>query len=239
MRKINVIIADDEEDALEIFSILLLDTNKVNILKQIKDPLKIESAIASLNPDAVFLDIQMPNYDGVDLLKNLRSYRPTLPVIYVSAHKKFALEAAKLNAFSYLLKPVNREELLLTINKIIDYKKELNSRIQKNNNRIKLPVKNGLIFIEINEIVSLIAEGNYTKINLISGKSHISSYNLGKLFKNLPLYQFERINRGTVVNKTYLKEINRHEKQCTLIAGDIIEKFSVSSTFLHSIGKEI
>jgi len=238
MQKLNVIIADDEENALEILSSLLLDTNKVNILKQITDPHKIESSIACLKPDAVFLDIQMPNYNGVDLLKNLRTYRPALPVVYVSAHKKFALEAAKLNAFNYLLKPVNREELLSTINQIIEYREKFGDHKENHNEHIKLPVKDGMIFIEPAEIVSLIAIGNYTKINLINGKSYTSSYNMGKLFEKLLLYQFERINRGTIVNASYLKEVNRHEKYCTLIAGDITEKFSVSSTFLHSIGKE-
>ena len=132
MEKLNVIIADDENDALEVLSSLLLDTKKVNILKQITDPHKIESCIASLKPDALFLDVQMPNYNGIDLLKNLRTYRPALPVIYISAHKKFAMEAAKLNAFNYLLKPVNREELLSTINQIIDYREKFKQNKEKN-----------------------------------------------------------------------------------------------------------
>lgn len=238
MQKLNVIIADDEENALDILSNLLLDTNKVNVLKQITDPLKIESTIACLKPDAVFFDIQMPDYNGIDLLKNLRTYRPALPVVYVSAHKKFAMEAAKLNAFNYLLKPVNREELLSTINQIIDYREKFKPNKNNLTVRIKLPVKDGMTFLETHEIVSLIAEGNYTKINTLNGKPYLSSYNLGRLFEKLPLYQFERINRGTVINMSYLKEVNRREKYCTLIAGDIIEKHPVSSTFLHSIGKD-
>jgi len=117
MDKLKVIILDDEQEALEILSSLLIDTGKVEVLKMLQDPLKLESSIAGLNPDAVFTDIQMLNYNGLDILKNLREYRPALPVVYVTAHKKFALEAAKHNPFSYLLKPVNRNELnkLLTI----------------------------------------------------------------------------------------------------------------------------
>ncbi|OQY02793.1 MAG: hypothetical protein B6I20_06455 [Bacteroidetes bacterium 4572_117] len=112
----------------------------------------------------------MPDYNGISLLKNLRTYRPALPVVYVTAHKKFAFDAAKLNAFSYLLKPVCREELLLTINKIIDYYEKIITGQEKTDKRIKLPVKDGMIFIEAIEIVSLLADGNYTKISLIDGK---------------------------------------------------------------------
>ena len=238
MEKLNVIIADDEENALEILSSLLLDTQKVNILKQIANPIYVESSILSLKPDAVFLDIQMPGYDGIDLLKNLRAYQPGLPVVYVSAHKKFAMEAVKLNAFSYLLKPVSREELCSTINQLFEYKKNLEKRNTKPNKQIKLPIKSGMVFLAPAEILSLMAESNYTEINLVNGKSYTSSYNLGKLHEKLPTNQFERINRSTIVNMDYLKEVNRREKYCTIIAGDIIAKYSVSSTFLYSIGKE-
>lgn len=238
MPKLNVLVADDEENALEFLSDLLLDTNKVTVLKKITNPIYVESSILQLKPDAVFLDIQMPGYDGIDLLKNLRAYRPALPVVYVSAHKKFAMDAAKLNAFNYLLKPVNRAELLATLNQIIDYREKFRRNKKKDAKRIKLPVKDGLIYIEAAEIVSLVADGNYTRINLINGKQYTSSYNLGKLLEKLPLYQFERINRGIVVNIRYLKEVNRREKHCTIIAGDLVEKLSVSSTFLHSIGKK-
>lgn len=238
MKKLNVIIADDEESALEVLSSLLLDTKKVNILKTISNPLTIESCIARLKTDAVFLDIQMPAYNGLDLLENLRTYRPALPVVYVSAHKKFAVEAAKLNPFSYLLKPVNRKELLATINHIIDFRGKLKKSEATNNKHIKLPIKNGMVFILPDEIISLMADGNYTIINLIKNKSYTSSYNLGKLFKKLPLGQFERINRSTVVNMNYLKEINRHEKYCMLIADNFTQKYPISSSFLASISKE-
>ena len=95
---------------MDILSCLLTDTGKVEIIKILQDTRKLESSIASLNPDAVFTDIQMPNYNGLEILENLREYHPTLPVVYISAHKKFALEAAKHSPFSYLLKPVNRKE---------------------------------------------------------------------------------------------------------------------------------
>ena len=128
MNKLKVIILDDEQEALDILSSLLIDTGKVEIIRMLSDPLQLESSVSSINPDAVFTDIQMPKYDGLEILKNLREYRPTLPVVYVTAHKIFALEAAKHSPFSYLLKPVNRKELNDVIDRIIFYLKEINKR---------------------------------------------------------------------------------------------------------------
>ena len=103
MNNLKVIILDDEEEASDILSSLLKDTGKVKILKILKNLLQLESSVAKLKPDAVFTDIQMPGYNGLDILENIREYNPTLPVVYVSAHKKFVLEAAKHSPFSYLL----------------------------------------------------------------------------------------------------------------------------------------
>ncbi len=173
--KLKVIILDDEQEALDLLYGLLTATGKVEILKTLQDPLKLESSIAALNPDAVFTDIQMPNYNGLEILENIREYHPTLPVVYVSAHKKFALEAAKYNPFSYLLKPVNRKELNHTIDHIISYLNKIENDESPKKDKISLPVKDGLIYVNYDEILSLTADGNYTNIKLADGKTHLSS----------------------------------------------------------------
>jgi len=239
MNKLKVIILDDEQEALDLLSGLLTATGKVEIIKTLQDPLKLESSVATLNPDAVFTDIQMPKYNGLEILENLREYRPELPVIYVSAHKEFALEASKYSPFRYLLKPVNRRELNHTIDHIISYLDKINQEETSGNNKISLSVKNGLIYINFDEIFSLTAEGNYTKIKLTDGKGYLSSYNLGRLHDKIGNNQFVRINRQTVVNNNYLKEINKKEKYCIIKANGIEEKVKVSNTFLKSINKEL
>ncbi len=235
MSKLKVIILDDEQEALDILSSLLTDTGKVDIIKTLQNPLKLESSIVSLKPDAVFTDIQMPRYNGIHILENIREYNPTLPVVYVTAHKKFAIEASKHNPFSYLLKPVNRNDLNHTIDHIISYLAETYE--PTNNNKIKLPIKNGLIYVNYNEILSLTANGNYTDIKLINGKTHLSSYNLGRLKEQINRDEFVRINRHTVINSDYLKKINRREKYCIIRVNNIEEKIVVSNTFLQHINK--
>jgi len=231
MNKLKVIILDDEQEALDLLSGLLTATGKVEIIKILQNPLKLESSIASLNPDAVFTDIQMPNYNGLEILDNLRDYRPKLPVVYVSAHKKFVLEAAKYSPFGYLLKPVNRDELNYTLDHIISYlaKKET----------IVTEKKEKIIYVNYDEIFSLTADGNYTNIKLITGEEHLSSYNLGRLKDQLNSKDFLRVNRKTVINSNYLKEINKRERYCIIKANGIEEKVKVSNAFLKTINKEL
>jgi two-component system LytT family response regulator len=236
MNKLKVIILDDEHEALDILASLLMDTGKVEIIKQLKDPLKLESSVAALQPDAVFTDIQMPKYNGLEILKNLREYRPELPVVYITAHKKFAFEASRYNPFSYLLKPVNRQELENVVDHIIAYKEKLNSDTPIKEDKITLPVKDGLIYVHFDDIFSLTASGNYTNIKLINGKLYLSSYHLGCLHDKLN-GQFVRINRHTVINSNYLKEINKRKSYCLAGVGELSEQFDVSVSFLKTLNK--
>ncbi len=237
MEKLRVIILDDEQEALDILSRLLTDTGKVEIIKTLQNPLKLESSIASLKPDAVFTDIQMPNYNGIEILENLRENYPALPVVYVSAHKEFVLEAAKHSPFSYLLKPVNRKELNHVTDHIISFLNKIDKEKVDKNDKISLPVKDGLIYVNYDEIFSLTAKGNYTEIKLVNNKKYMSSYNLGRLHEKLGEKQFLRINRKTVINSDYLKEINKRKKVCTVSSNQTEEQFDVSRAFLKNLNK--
>ncbi len=236
MKKLKVLILDDEQEALDILASLLIDTGKVEVIKQLQDPLKLESSIATLHPDAVFTDIQMPHYNGLEILKNLREYRPELPVVYITAHKKFALEASHYNPFSYLLKPVNRQELETVVDHIIAYREKIDKDSILKDSKITLPVKDGLIYVHFDELFSLTASGNYTNIKLTGGKVYLSSYNLGRFQEKLS-NQFVRVNRHTIINNTYLKEINKRKNYCLASVGGITEQFEISRGFLKTLNK--
>ena len=237
MKRLKVILLDDEQEALDILSSLLTDTGKVEIIKVIDNPLKLECSISSLNPDAVFTDIEMPNYNGIEILKNIREYLPGLPIIFVTAHKKFSLEIAKYNPFSYLLKPVNRKELSEVVDRLLFYYENSDKDNNQQIDKITLPVTNGMIYVSYDEIFSLTADGNYTKIKLTDGIVRVSSYNLGRLHEQLNSKQFVRINRKTVINCNYLKEIYKRKKTCIVKANDITEEIEISKSFLKSFNK--
>lgn len=231
MRKIRLILVDDESDALDILEKLLLETEKVEIIEKISNPLNVECSIAKNKPDALFLDIKMPEYNGLKLLENIRKYKENLPIIYVTAHNHFAIDAVKLNAFDYLLKPLDRKELKETVEKLV---KLTEADLMKDNNKLKLPIKDGFIYVKHQDILYFKAEGNYTKIFLTSGEKYLSSYNMGRLSQRINENGFERINRNLIANGEYLQKINRKDKTCTLKTDDLEIELPVSNTFLQN-----
>ncbi len=233
MDKIRVIIADDEADAIEVLRNIFIDTGKVEVIQEISDPLKIESALIKHKPDALFLDIEMPGQNGISLLENIREYNKELPVIYVTAYDKYIPDAIKLHVYSYLLKPVDRKELEGLVISLIELKQKISTPTQ---NKLKLPVKGGYVYLKSDDLLMLEAEGNYTRIKTINGEEFISSYNMGRLFEKLPS-AFFRINRGCILNGEYIYKINKTNNTCLVrIKGNEME-FGVSGTFITEFNK--
>jgi len=235
MDKLRVIIADDESDALEVLENIFIDTGKVEIVQAIADPLKIESAVNKHRPDAIFLDIEMPGQNGISLLANIREYNHDLQVVYVTAYEKYIKEAIKLNVYSYLLKPVDRQELTELVDKLILQKKPPLNPIQ---NKIKLPVKGGYVYLKPEDLLKLEAEGNYTRLTTIRDEEFISSYNMGRLFDKLPA-SFFRINRGCVLNGDYIYKINKTKNTCLVLINKKQMEFETSGAFIREFNRSI
>lgn len=235
MNKLRAIVADDEADAIEVLSNILNDTNKVTVIDSVTDSTKVESTIIKLKPDVLFLDIEMPGIDGLSLLENIRTYNQDLKVVFITAYGKYTQEAIKLNVFSYLLKPVDRNEL----NNIIDNLLCLieNKNIDKTSSKIKLPVTDGYIYVNYEDIFYLEAEGNYTCIKTINGDSYMSSYNMGRLNNKFPLDTFYRINRSCMLNSSYLYKINKKNNTCHALINEKEYEFEVSNTFITEFNK--
>lgn len=179
--------------------------------------------------DLIFLDINMPLINGIELLEKIRACKPSIAVVFVTAHDNFAMEAVKLNAFSYLLKPVNRLELKTTIDKLEQYLAEKTPQIH---NRILIASKNTTRFVNLEEIVYLEAEGSYTKVYLNNGTDLLASYNLGALAERFPDEEFVKISRSIIVNHDYILSVNRKLRIISLKFNDHEIDLHVSTVFL-------
>lgn len=230
MQKINVLLIDDEEDALDSLEIVLSDFPQINIVKKILDPLDIFPFLMNAKIDLIFLDIKMPNINGIELLEKIRATcKPSLAVVLVSAFNDFAMDAVKNNAFSYLLKPVNRLELKATIEKLENYLSELR---HPPNNKILITSKNTTRFVNFEEIVYLEAEGNYTKIHLNDRTFLLASYNLGSVAEKIPEDDFVKISRSIIVNQNYILAIKRKQRMIVLKFDNQEIELHVSIVFL-------
>lgn len=234
MRKIQAIIIDDQIEAIDLLETFLKQTKNIEVVKKLTNPFTAERNIAELKPDVVLLDINMPGLDGLQLAENLRIYHKNLIIIFVTASDEHVLKAIKHHVFDYLLKPLNRKEVFDTVEKLSRYIK--NNQV-KANKKVRLPIKDGFIYIKYEDILYLEAEGNYTHINLANNDKYLSSYNMGRLAGKISLNGFERVNRNLIVNTNYLCKVNKVNCTCTLKTKESDLELKVSNTFLKKMNK--
>lgn len=189
-------------------------------------------AINKYQPDLVFLDIEMPEYNGFELFKFFNEI--TFEIIFVTAYHQYAIKAFEVSAIDYLLKPVDIEQLQLAIKKV-QHKKEfetLHERLQlmadvakgETFKRIALPMSEGLVFIEISDIVLFIAEGAYTNVYLNNGTKIMVSKPVRVFDQMLEgKQQFYRCHRSFLINLNYIKKYLKGESIIHFDNGEVAQ----------------
>lgn len=209
------IIIDDEKHCIKTLT-NLLETNfpEVKIIASCFDSTKAYDLIVKHKPDFIFLDIEMPFLNGFDLLSQFEPLN--FDVIFTTAYDTYAIKAIKFSALDYLLKPIDKNELTVAIEKIkskmgfiskaqIDIAKTLNSKLQPET--IALPTMDGLTFTSVNDIVHCTADGSYTRIFMNDKSEILLSKTLGDVDELLSDYNFFRIHHSSLIN---LKEVKKY-----------------------------
>lgn len=175
--------------------------------------------IKNLQPDLIFLDIEMPVLSGFEMLAQLEQ----MPlVVFVTAFDQYAIRAFEENSIDYLLKPVEAERLEKTVEKIRKFNSRpadglFNANLMQVLERLKpkrdihsISVKVGerFIFIPLAEISHFEAEDKYVFLRTMEGKQHLTNYTIAVLEEKLPDF-FVRISRSIIVNSMIIKEIQR------------------------------
>lgn len=229
---IKTILVDDEKHALESLSILL-EMNfpgRFEILAMCNSVDQALPAIQQHEPDLIFLDIQMPQKNGFDLLEKFP--QRDFEVIFTTAHKEHGIDAIKNEAFDYLLKPIDIEELHKTIsrffkkNKPIDETLLLIEKQLKKHQVIVLKSQELDEYIPLEKILYLKAEGNYTEFYLEGGERRLISKSIGYFEKRLETSNlFVRLHHSILANCTKFQKYEKKEGYMILKNGD---KVSVS-----------
>lgn len=213
MRELISVIIDDEPGNIVTLTELLNGyCEGVTIAGTADDPIKAQRLIQEINPDLVFLDIEMPYGNAFDLLDKLSPV--TFEVIFITAFNDYAIKAIKYAALDYILKPVNIDELRKAVDKAIKRLEErsTNMRIMSlvsnfkegGHARIGLPISNGFQFEDINNIMYICAEGSYTEVFIKGKRKELVSKNLKEFEDILPPNQFCRVHHSYIVNINYV-----------------------------------
>ncbi|MCD4696605.1 MAG: LytTR family DNA-binding domain-containing protein [Bacteroidales bacterium] len=241
-KKLTAIIIDDEKESTDLLLDLLTDFPEINILKSYQFPEEGIKGIIKHKPDILFLDIQMPEKDGFDVLKEIREYNLNPSVVFITGYDKFAIQAVKHAAFDYLLKPVDPEELKTTIEKLKNQKQDgLSNQVSKllthlnSNVKLKFNTRTGFIIIDSSEIVYCLADRNYSEIYLADGRKEVITCNLKKLLKNLPMDIFFRASRSLIINVNYITKAERSKGIITIKYQDNQIEFSLPRTQIQAL----
>ncbi len=227
-RKIKTIIVDDEPPARRNLRALLKNVQDVEIVKECGNGRDAANAIRALQPDLVFLDVQMPELDGFEVLENITG-RPLPVIIFVTAYDQYALKAFEVSALDYLLKPFDdarfhkamslarrqieqqdASELGRKLLTLLD-SREVKTNAAQPRYLTRLMVKTGarVIFIRAEEIDWVEAYDNYLRLH-VGGKTHLLRQTMNELEAALNPEQFARIHRSTIVNLDRVKELISH-----------------------------
>jgi two-component system, LytTR family, response regulator len=230
---IAVIIDDENKGRLALRQKIKDYCPDVEIIAEAENGEEGIQVIEEHKPQLVFLDIEMPKLNGFDMLNNLKD--KNFHLIFTTAYDHYAIKAIKYSAFDYLLKPIDIEELKLCIEKIktskasiIKDQVDLLQNNMKNTklifNKIAIPTLEGLCFYNIDELVTLEANSNYTNLFFIDGKKVLASKTLKDFEELLPNDTFFRPHHSHIINLKYMsKYIKGDGGQIELANGMMID----------------
>jgi two-component system, LytTR family, response regulator len=224
MKKIRVLIVDDEPIAREGLRTLLSAEPTIEIVGECRNGREAVKAIRELSPDILFLDVQMPRMGGFEVITEVGIDRMPV-VVFITAYDQYAIKAFEIDAMDYLLKPFDEERFQRTLERIKQYFQRgdyqiLNERLTSLFNRMdrgdsksvekigRLVIKTAgrIFFINADEIDWIEAFGNYVKLH-VGDKAHLLRETMDAMAERLPSDKFLRIRRSVIVNIDRIKEL--------------------------------
>lgn len=213
---IRTLIVDDEPYARKGMRVLLAEADGFEVIGEAASGSAAVEAIESLHPDVVFLDVQMPDLDGFQVLARLSAPPPS--VVFVTAYDEHALRAFEISAVDYLLKPVEEERFRACLQRVekrlraegvphpIDaaalleaHRRAMVGEEARYLKRLTVPTRGGHRVLEVGQIAWIEARDYYCALH-VGGKAHLAKISLSRLAQQLDPQRFVRVHRSTIVN---------------------------------------
>lgn len=212
---IRALIIDDEVNSIELISNLLsLSKTEIEVVATANSVKTGYETILKSKPDLVFLDVQMQDGTGFDLLNRLEGF--TFKIIFITAHQQFAINAFKYSAIDYLLKPVSPADFMIAIHKVEETINNKDMQLQlktlfhniteplNQNKRIILKTIDKIYAVQTGEIIRMESEGSYTTFFLADGKKVIVSRLIKEFEEMLSGNGFVRVHQSHLINMNFL-----------------------------------
>lgn len=242
------LIIDDEKLARELLREYLAPFSQIEILGECSKGTEAVDQIDNLKPDLIFLDVQMPGMNGFDVLDEI-VHEPY--VIFTTAYDQYAIKAFEKNAVDYLLKPLDQERFKRAVERALQRKRMEEGNIEDllssmhatsprtfYDSHIFVQKSEKLFNLPVEDIIYLEASGDYTVIST-KNDQFVSSSGIGKLEELMNPDKFIRVHRSTIINLTFLKEIERHFNGGMIVKMQSGKTFPVSRTYAKMIRKKV
>lgn len=246
---IEALIIDDEPLAREKVRGFLDGEVDVSVVAECRDGREALEALETHRPDLVFLDVQMPEMDGFEVLANVEpEHLPT--VIFTTAYDQYALKAFDVHAVDYLLKPFDRERFQQALSRargeierrqigdmrghiqaLLDHVAE---RRPKPPQRLVIKSSGRVVFLKVDDIDWIDAAGNYVKLHS-GGESHLLRETMSRLEERLDASKFIRIHRSTIVNIECIKELQQQFHGDYLVVLKSGQRLTLSRSYREKI----
>ncbi len=217
MATITAVLVDDERLAREELEFLLRDFADVEVAGVAENGIQALEVIEKIEPDIVFLDVQMPGLDGLGLIRRLREKGVSLPYfVLATAYDQYAVEAFRLEAMDYLLKPIDKERLDLTIVRARRYLDEQGlmgvaeapERVSAPKNKVVIRTGNRNLLVDVGDVIYATIEAGAVRIVSSEAIGESSYKTIDELQGDLNPEVFWRVHRGYLVNLNRIREVN-------------------------------
>lgn len=219
---LKAIIVDDEEAGVESLKLMLKKyCPNVQVLATANSVKEAEEKINAAPPDIIFLDIAMPFANGFELLKRVKN--KNFSVVFTTAYNEYALKAIKHNALDYLLKPIDSDELVEAVKKCEEKKTRGTPDIEKIDNlmaalaktkkaqKLPVPTLEEIMYVDVEDIMRMEADSNYTHIYLMDKQKLTSSKTLKEYEQMLTNPNFFRVHKTHIINLDYVRKYIKGE----------------------------
>jgi len=216
---LNAFLVDDEKKSLRNLENLIHQyCPKIHVIGSTQSSLEAVRLIKELSPDVIFLDIEMPEINGFELLKLLVD-TSKYKVVFVTAYDQFAIKAIKENALDYLLKPISIKELMEVEKKLLQVFKSHLTKDEVVKDKIVISIHEGYVVEALENILYFQSESNYTTIVRKVGKDLIISKTLKHFENELLNHQFIRIHNSFLIHSIYIEKVVKQESYLVMKGG--------------------
>lgn len=245
MKTIKAIVIDDTQSSRGVMMSLLRDHSDIELCGVASDAPSGIKLIMEHLPDVIFLDVEMPGMNGLELVDELKKSGFNPHVVFTTGFHNYAIEALRKRAFDYLLKPIDADELEKTLTRLRIQLKTLGSDVMlfgktsASPARLRFNTRAGFLLIDPDEIVYCQAAKNYTDVFTDEKSYQTVTVQIGKIAELLEETTIKRLGKSYLININYIKEIDRKKEYCQFHKNGKSFSIELSETYLKQLDEMI